>query len=162
MDPTDATRGSGGAAATPQRVFLSHTSDLGKYTEPGSFVAAAVEAMLRARHAVTDMAYFAARHTSPANVCVEMVAQSDVYVGIIGLRYGSPVRDRPDVSYTELEFEAAGERGLPRLIFRIREDSAHLPPDDQPAAVRVDMVAQSDVYVGVIGLRYGVARPRPA
>ena len=48
----------------PQRVFLSHTSDLGKDTEPASFVAAAVSAVLRARHAVTDMAYFAARDTS--------------------------------------------------------------------------------------------------
>jgi hypothetical protein len=47
---------SGITAAIPQRVFLSHTSDLGKHTEPGSFVAAAVEAVLRARHAVTDMA----------------------------------------------------------------------------------------------------------
>jgi hypothetical protein len=38
------------------------------------------------------------------------------------------VRDRPDVSYTEVEFEAAGERGRPRLIFLIREDSTHVPP----------------------------------
>ena len=57
-------------------------------------------AVLRARHAVTDVAYFAARDASPAATCVEMVAQFDVYVGIIGLRYGSHVRDRPDVSYT--------------------------------------------------------------
>ena len=91
--------GRGITAAVPQRVFLSHTSDLGKHTEPGSFVAAAVEAVLRARHAVTDMAYFTARDTSPAALCEEMVAQSDVYIGVIGLRYGSPVRDRPDVSY---------------------------------------------------------------
>ena len=101
--------GHGITAAVPQRVFFSHTSDLGKHTEPASFVAAAVAAVLRARHAVTDMAYFAARNTSPVAVCEDMVAQSDAYVAIIGLRYGSPVRDRSDVSYTELEFEAAGE-----------------------------------------------------
>src|ERR1041385_7512894 len=128
--------GRGITAAVPQRVFLSHTSDLGKHTEPGSFVAAAVEAVLRARHAVTDMAYFTARDTSPAALCEEMVAQSDVYIGVIGLRYGSPVRDRPDVSYTELEFETAGELGPPRLIFLVREDSAHLPSKRQPAGHR--------------------------
>src|SRR5215470_7597185 len=132
MDATD-TAGIGGiTAATPLRVFLSHTSDLGKPDDKGSLVAAAVQAVLRARHAVTDMAYFAARDTSPADVCVDVVGQSDVYVGIIGLRYGSPVRDRPDVSYTELEFESAGKRGLPRLIFLIREDSADLATADEP------------------------------
>ncbi len=68
MNPIDAA-GSSGPTATPRRVFLSHTCDLGKHTEPGSFVAAAVEAVLRARHAMTDMAYFAARDTTPAAHC---------------------------------------------------------------------------------------------
>jgi hypothetical protein len=77
MDPIG-TAGTGGiTAATPLRVFLSHTSDLGQPDEKGSFVAAAVAAVLHARHAVTDMADFAARETSPAVYCVEMVAQSD-------------------------------------------------------------------------------------
>jgi len=128
MDPIGTT----GTDATPQRVFLSHTSDLGKPDEKGSFVAAAVAAVLRARHAVTDMAYSAARDTSPANVCTDMIAQSDVYVGIVGVRYGSPVPDRPNVSYTELEFEAASDRGLPRLIFLVREDATDLPPANEP------------------------------
>ncbi len=60
MSPST-TGGIGITTAVPQRVFLSHTADLGRHAEPGSFVAAAVEAVLRARHAVTDMAYFAAR-----------------------------------------------------------------------------------------------------
>ena len=131
MDPV-VTAGGIGTGGAPLRVLLSHTSDLGKPGEKGSFVAAAVGAIQRARHAVTDMAYFAARATSPAASCVDMVARSDVYVGIIGVRYGSPVRDRADVSYTKLEFEAAGEHGQPRLIFLIREDSVHIPPTDEP------------------------------
>ncbi len=88
---------------------------------------AAAAAASRAGHVVVDMAYLAASDASPEDRCVSMVASADVYVGIIGFRYGTPVPGNEGKSFTQLEFEAATVLGMPRLVFIVRDGVGILP-----------------------------------
>ena len=108
------------------RVFLSHTSELRDFPKGGSFVAAVERAVSACGHVIVDMADFPAADEVPAELCRERVQSCAVYVGIFGTRYGMPVRDQPQVSYTELEFDTATAAGLARLVFLLDTDAAEV------------------------------------
>jgi tetratricopeptide (TPR) repeat protein len=147
---------------SPLRVFLSHTSELREFPTGGSFVAEAEKAVTESGDAIANMEYFPAADELAAAVCRQKVLEAEVYVGIIGLRYGSPVRDQPDLSYTELEFRAAEEAKRPRLIFLLDEDAALPIPasrqyDDDPDLRARQRTFRSEVRQGLVARK--VATP---
>ena len=93
-------------------------------------MAEAERAISAAGYAIVDMADFPAADQPAAQLCAELVRGCDVYVGVLGTRYGSPVRDKPEVSYTELEFDTATAAGMPRLVFLLdtSADDVGIPP----------------------------------
>ena len=100
------------------RVFVSHTSELRNFPAGGkSYIAEAERAISAAGHVAVDMADFPATDQPAAELCADRVRGCEVYMGVLGTRYGSPVGDKPEVSYTELEFDTATAAGLPRLVF---------------------------------------------
>jgi hypothetical protein len=120
-----------GATWHPQRVFLSHTAELREHPRPLSFAAAAESAVARARFAVADQAYLAAMARSPADACRQAIRDADVYLGIIGFRYGTLAGQQTGPSYTELEFDTATALGMPRLIFLLDERGVIPLPAEQ-------------------------------
>jgi len=105
-------------------VFVSHTSDMMSFPGTRSYAQAAVDAVLRAGHRPIDMAYFAARDGKPSDYCKQRVQASDIFLGVIGFRYGSLVPDSAGpLSYVDLEFRVATVAGIPRLVFILDEDT---------------------------------------
>jgi hypothetical protein len=104
------------------RVFISHTSDLESIPQPGSgsYVAAAKDAIVRSEYTPLDMAEFSPDDRPAIWVCKDYVQGSDIYVGIIGWRYGSSISDGR--SYTEWEFDVATDSGVHRLIVLLDDD----------------------------------------
>jgi len=76
---------------------------------------------------IKGMEDFGARTESPLETCLSEVDQSDIYVGLIGVRLGSINEDKGK-SYTQLEYERAVENGKEILIYLIDEENAKVAP----------------------------------
>ncbi len=62
------------------------------------------------------MEFFGSDPDRPAEYCVRLVKQSDLYLGLIGLEYGSEERTQ-HISYTQIEYNTAIAHNIPCLVY---------------------------------------------
>lgn len=82
---------------------------------------AAVEAVLKADHIPAGMELFKAGDESQLTVIKNWIDQSDIYMLIVGGRYGS-IEPKSGLSYTHLEFKMAIESGIPMFVIILKEE----------------------------------------
>ncbi|HYP26238.1 MAG TPA: DUF4062 domain-containing protein [Blastocatellia bacterium] len=72
------------------------------------------------------MEHLPASDSQAIEISLKLVDEADIYVGVFAHRYGYvPEQDNPQgISITEMEYDRAVERGMPRLIFLIDKDHA--------------------------------------
>jgi hypothetical protein len=80
---------------------------------------------------------FGAQAAQAREVCAGEMEECDVLVGILGIRYGAHPDD-DQTSYTEMEYQTAVRKGLPRLMFLLDEDVARELERDAPGAPQGD------------------------
>jgi hypothetical protein len=74
---------------------------------------------------ISGMEKFGARTEKPLETCLKEVQESDFYIGIIGMRYGS-IEDNTKKSFSQLEYEKAKELGKEIFIYIIDEENAKI------------------------------------
>lgn len=102
-------------SAKKLQVFVSST-----YTDLKEERQAAVEAILTAGHIPAGMELFTAGDQSQMDVIRRWIDESDVFLLILGGRYGS-LEPTTGKSYTQLEYEYATERGKPLFAVVVNE-----------------------------------------
>lgn len=97
-------------------VFVSSTyEDLVPYREGAQRV------LIRLEQTIRGMEYFGSNPNKPLDVCLNSVRECKIYVGIIGMRYGS-IDSVTGKSFTQLEYEEAVKNNIPALMYIISDD----------------------------------------
>jgi hypothetical protein len=114
----------------PERidVMISSTAqDLPAYRQQ------AMEASMRQGMFPIMMEHLPALDADAIEASLAMVEDAEIYLGIFARRYGY-VPQGHEISITEMEYNHALERGIPRLIFILDDSYAeHLPTEADPA-----------------------------
>jgi hypothetical protein len=109
-------------ASDEMRVFLSSTyEDLAEHrrTVTASFDMSGIQ--------YNAMEHFGSVPHPPICTCLTAVRKSNVFVGILGVRYGGHPSGGVQ-SYTEREYREARRRRIPAFMFLIDERNAAVPP----------------------------------
>jgi len=93
------------------KVFISST-----YSDLVPFRERIWEVLSQLDIQILGMERFGARKTAPLQTCIDEVAKSDVYIGVIAFRFGSIDRSSKK-SYTQIEYEKAIELKKEILIY---------------------------------------------
>jgi tetratricopeptide (TPR) repeat protein len=132
-------------AEMPTAMISSTAYDLPKHRE------AAENACLRVHFFPVMMEHQARGSADALQLSLELVDRADVYVLILGRRYGE-VAPGQDKSFTHLEFERAVERRIPTLVMLIADDHPQFFADVEtgPGAERLAKLREE------VRLRQGV------
>ena len=103
-------------------IFVSST-----YTDLEPYRKAVWNILDKLKVGVSGMEIFGARSAAPLQTCVDEVMKCEVFVGIVGMRYGS-VDEKIAKSFVRVEYETALEKNLDILIYLIDEEKSRIPP----------------------------------
>lgn len=99
------------------QVFISST-----FTDLQDERQAAVESVLKSGHIPAGMELFRSGDQSQKDTITKWIEESDVYLLILGGRYGS-IEETTGKSYTHWEYDLAGELKKPRFAVVISSDA---------------------------------------
>ena len=106
----------------PWRIFISSTyEDMLPYREAVS------DALTSIEHLPIGMEQFVSTPDRSLDVCLTDVRRCQLYVVLVGMRYGS-IDDETGKSFTELEYEEALKNNIPVLAFVINENECPVLP----------------------------------
>jgi hypothetical protein len=114
------------ASPRKQKVIISSTSfDLPEHRKQ------VIDGCHRMDFEPLPMEYLTAGDEDAVEASLRLVDEADVYLGVFGHRYGfRPPQNNPDdISITEMEYNRAVERGIPRIIFFMHKEHPLLADD---------------------------------
>lgn len=130
------------------RVFISSTSDMKQYRD-----------ILRQRVEACEMypdmyENWGQGNDYPRDVCCKHVMQSDIFICILGAKYGfvEPIWDK---SMTEIEYRIALNAGLPILIYIVanyRDEISRLEKADRQLAHRQEKLIEEVTNSRMVGM----------